>query len=91
MISSYYFLFFGYSPFYILGRDYGAHCDPWVNITVNRDRRSLRRRPPSPITQFRTKTIKHAHNPFYSQTFVTDIQRAEMKAKMNEMIVGKSQ
>jgi len=61
------------------GRDYGAHCDPWVNIIVNRDRRSLRRRPPSPITQFRTKTIKHAHNPFYSQTFVTDIQRADMK------------
>ena len=32
-----------------------AHCDPWVSVTVNRDRRSLRRRPPSPITQFRTK------------------------------------
>ena len=61
------------------GRDYGAHCDPWVSITVNRDRRSLRRRPPSPITQFRTKTIRHAHNPFYSQTFVTDIQKVEMK------------
>ena len=61
------------------GRDYGAHCDPWVSIVVNRDRRSLRRRPPSPITQFRTKTIRHAHNPFYSQTFVTDIQKAEMK------------
>ena len=32
-----------------------AHCDPWVSVMVNRDRRSLRRRPPSPITQFRTK------------------------------------
>ena len=35
----------------------GAHCDPWVSVQVNRDRRSLRRRPPSPITQFRTKVI----------------------------------
>lgn len=61
------------------GRDYGAHCDPWVSVMVNRDRRSLRRRPPSPITQFRTKTIRHAHNPFYSQTFVTDVQKTDMK------------
>ena len=36
----------------------GAHCDPWVSVQVNRDRRSLRRRPPSPITQFRTKVIQ---------------------------------
>lgn len=61
------------------GRDYGAHCDPWVNVTVNRDKRSIRRRPPSPITNFRTKTIRHAHNPFYSQTFVAEIQRQELR------------
>jgi len=61
------------------GRDYGAHCDPWVNVTVNRDKRSLRRRPPSPITSFRTKTIRHAHNPFYSQTFVAEVQRQELR------------
>ena len=54
-------------------RDYGAHCDPWVSVTVLRDRRSIRRRPPAPIAFFRTKTIRHAHNPFYSQTFITDI------------------
>ena len=60
-------------------RDYGAHCDPWVSVTVLKDRRSLRRRPPAPVAFFRTKTIRHAHNPFYSQTFVTDIQRNEMK------------
>jgi len=61
------------------GRDYGAHCDPWVSVTVLKDRRSLRRRPPLPLAFFRTKTIRHAHNPFYSQTFVTDIERKEMK------------
>ena len=61
------------------GRDYGAHCDPWVSVTVNRDKRSLRRRPPSPITNFRTKTIRHAHNPFYSQTFVAELQRQELR------------
>ena len=60
-------------------RDYGAHCDPWVSVTVLRDRRSIRRRPPAPIAFFRTKTIRHAHNPFYSQTFITDIPRKEMK------------
>ena len=60
-------------------RDYGAHCDPWVSVIVNRDKRSIRRRPPSPITNFRTKTIKHAHNPFYSQTFVAEIQRQDLK------------
>jgi len=60
-------------------RDYGAHCDPWVSVTVLKDRRSLRRRPALPLAFFRTKTIRHAHNPFYSQTFVTDIQRKEMK------------
>eukprot|EP00092_Neocalanus_flemingeri_P010742 GFUD01011571.1.p1 GENE.GFUD01011571.1~~GFUD01011571.1.p1 ORF type:complete len:482 (-),score=142.60 GFUD01011571.1:172-1617(-) len=60
-------------------RDYGAHCDPWVSVTVLRDRRSIRRRPPAPVAFFRTKTIRHAHNPFYSQTFVTDIQKNEMK------------
>ena len=75
-------------------RDYGAHCDPWVSVTivrfavfiisdisitgapspsllwriisiVIRDRKSLRRRPPVPLAGFRTKTIRHAHNPFY--------------------------
>ena len=61
------------------GRDYGAHCDPWVSVTVNRDKRSLRRRPPSPIINFRTKTIRHAHNPFYSQTFVAELQRQELR------------
>eukprot|EP00090_Calanus_glacialis_P010852 TRINITY_DN19311_c0_g1_i1.p1 TRINITY_DN19311_c0_g1~~TRINITY_DN19311_c0_g1_i1.p1 ORF type:complete len:476 (+),score=146.04 TRINITY_DN19311_c0_g1_i1:93-1520(+) len=60
-------------------RDYGAHCDPWVSVTVLRDRRSIRRRPPAPIAFFRTKTIRHAHNPFYSQTFITDIPKNEMK------------
>jgi hypothetical protein len=60
-------------------RDYGAHCDPWVSVTVLKDRRSLRRRPPLPVAFFRTKTIRHAHNPFYSQTFVTDIERKDMK------------
>ena len=70
--------FFTYA-FSTSGRDYGAHCDPWVSIAVNRERRSLRRRPASPITQFRTKTIRHAHNPFYSQTFVTELQRVDMK------------
>ena len=62
-------------------RDYGAHCDPWVSVTVLRDRRSLRRRPPTPVAFFRTKTIRHAHNPFYSQTFVTDIPRNDMKVE----------
>ena len=64
------------------GRDYGAHCDPWVSVTVLKDRRSLRRRPPLPLAFFRTKTIRHAHNPFYSQTFVTDIERKEMKVPL---------
>ena len=44
-------------------RDYGAHCDPWVSVTVLKYRR-----PPAPVAFFRTKTIRHAHNPFYSQT-----------------------
>ena len=33
--------------------------------SILRDRRSLRRRPPVPLAGFRTKTIRHAHNPFY--------------------------
>jgi len=60
-------------------RDYGAHCDPWVSVTIIRDRKSLRRRPPVPLAGFRTKTIRHAHNPFYSQTFVADVQREDLK------------
>lgn len=60
-------------------REYRAHCDPWVSVTVLRDRRSLRRRPPASIAYFRTKTIRHAHNPFYSQTFVADLQKNEIK------------
>lgn len=60
-------------------RDYGAHCDPWVSVVVLKDRRSLRRRPPTPLAYFRTKTIRHAHNPFYSQTFVADILKTDMK------------
>ena len=60
-------------------REYGAHPDPWVSVTVLSERRSLRRRPPTPLAVFRTKAIRHAHNPLFSQTFVTDIQREEMK------------
>jgi len=60
-------------------RDYGAHCDPWVSVTIVRDRKSLRRRPAVPLAGFRTKTIRHAHNPFYSQTFVADIQKGDLK------------
>jgi len=60
-------------------RDYGAHCDPWVGVLVLKDRRSLRRRPPTPLAFFRTKTIRHAHNPFYSQTFVADIEKTDLR------------
>jgi len=60
-------------------RDYGAHCDPWVSVTILKERRSLRKRPPTPLSYFRTKTIRHAHNPFYSQTFIADVQRVDMK------------
>jgi len=60
-------------------RDYGAHCDPWISVTILRDRKSLRRRPPTPLAFFRTKTIRHAHNPFYSQTFIADILKEELK------------
>jgi len=60
-------------------REYKAHCDPWVAVSVLRDRRSLRRRPPASLAYFRTKTIRHAHNPFYSQTFVADLQKNEIK------------
>jgi len=60
-------------------REYKAHCDPWVSVSVLRDRRSLRRRPPANLAYFRTKTIRHAHNPFYSQTFVADLQKNEIK------------
>jgi hypothetical protein len=67
-------------------RDYSAHCDPWVSVTVLRDRISIRRHPPAPIAFFRTKTIRHAHNPFYSQTFITDIQRKEMKVLVSVFI-----
>ena len=35
-----------------------------ISIVI-RDRKSLRRRPPVPLAGFRTKTIRHAHNPFY--------------------------
>lgn len=60
-------------------RDYGAHCDPWVSVTILKERRSLRRRPPTPLAFYRTKTIRHAHNPFYSQTFIADIQTVDVK------------
>ena len=65
-------------------REYGAHPDPWVSVTVLSERRSLRRRPPTPLAVFRTKAIRHAHNPLFSQTFVTDIQREEMKVALFE-------
>ena len=60
-------------------RDYGAHPDPWVSVNVLCERRSLRRRPPAPLAFFRTKAIRHAHSPNFSQTFITDILRDEMK------------
>ena len=66
----------------LLAREYGAHPDPWVSVTVLSERRSLRRRPPTPLAVFRTKAIRRAHNPLFSQTFVTDIQREEMKVPL---------
>ena len=60
-------------------RDYGAHCDPWVSVTVFRKSKSLRRRPLEAISFFRTKSIRHSHNPQYVQTFVTDVQQTDMK------------
>jgi len=61
------------------GREYGAHCDPWVSVTVWREKSSLRRRPPAALATFRTKTIRHAHNPCFGQTFVTDLVRQDLK------------
>lgn len=60
-------------------RDYGAHCDPWVSVSILKDRRSLRRRTAAPISHFKTKTIRHAHNPFYSQTFASEVQAGDLK------------
>ena len=42
-----------------------SHVLGQASPTLPRDRRSLRRRPPVPLAGFRTKTIRHAHNPFY--------------------------
>ena len=33
---------------------------------------------------FKTKAMRHAHNLLFSQTFVTDIQREEMKVTLLE-------
>jgi len=60
-------------------RDYGAHPDPWVSVTVLCEKRSIRKRPATSLAYFRTKAIRHAHNPVFSQTFIADIQREEMK------------
>jgi len=60
-------------------RDYGAHPDPWVSATVLCERRSIRRRAPANLAFFRTTTLRHAHSPVFSQTFITDILRDEMK------------
>jgi len=61
------------------GREYGAHCDPWVSLTLVKDRRTIRGRTTTPLVFFRTKTIRHAHNPLYGQIFVTDIEKSDVK------------
>jgi len=60
-------------------RDYGAHPDPWVSVSVLCERRSIRRRPPASLAFFRTKTLRHEHSPNFCQTFITDILRDEIK------------
>jgi len=60
-------------------REYGAHPDPWVSVTVLCERRSIRRRPAASLAMFRTKTLRHEHSPTFGQTFVTDILRDEIK------------
>lgn len=65
-------------------RDYGAHPDPWVSVSVLCERRSIRRRPPASLAFFRTKTLRHEHSPNFCQTFITDILRDEIKVKVIE-------
>ena len=83
MISAVYCFFIHFSSFQDLKnlppRDYCSTRDPFVRISVLKDRRSLRKRSKQVLAEFNTRTVRHQLNPIFEQTFTAELPISDIK------------
>ncbi|XP_037088174.1 synaptotagmin-5-like isoform X2 [Pollicipes pollicipes] len=60
-------------------RDYVGTCDPFVRVTLLREKRSLRGARCTVVCEFLTRTHRHAKNPSFKQAFGAEIVKTELK------------
>ena len=56
-------------------------CDPFVRVTLLRERRSLRGSRCSVVCEFLTRTLRHTKSPNFNQTFGAEIVKTELKVR----------
>ena len=63
-------------------RDYGTPCDPFVRVSLRRDRRSLRKRTKQVLAEFNSEVVKKEANPnFNGEAFRAHINPADYKVR----------
>ena len=63
-------------------RDYGTPCDPFVRVSLRRDRRSLRKRTKQVLAEFNSEVVKKEANPnFNGEVFRTHVTPMEYKVE----------
>ncbi|XP_043220945.1 synaptotagmin-1-like [Amphibalanus amphitrite] len=60
-------------------RDYVGTCDPFVRVTLLREKRSLRGSRSSVVCEFLTRTLRHTRSPSFNQTFSAEIVKPDLK------------
>ena len=66
-------------------RDYGTPCDPFVRVSLRRDRRSLRKRTKQVLAEFNSEVVKKEANPnFNGEAFRAHINPADYKVRMRK-------
>ena len=64
-------------------RDYGTPCDPFVRVSLRRDRRSLRKRTKQVLAEFNSEVVKKEANPnFNGEAFRAHINPADYKVRI---------
>ncbi|XP_066978419.1 synaptotagmin-1-like [Macrobrachium rosenbergii] len=70
------------------GKEYlGTACDAYVKVVIWKERRSLRKQKSPPLHNFKTRTIRHTHDPAFNQSFVVETNKTQLKELVVKLVV----
>lgn len=68
-------------------RAYSSSCDPFVRVTITREKRSLRGTKSHTVADFLTRTQRHSRSPVFNQSFAAEVTKPELKECVVKLVV----